>query len=101
MELTEKAIYKNGISYVRLGDDFKDSRNVYVGNPPERVGSIIFVLGKKPVYDGHNHRIRRYVDGFVFEIENEVSISCNDFKKIAKHVYDLNQHYKEMKNKNG
>jgi len=94
--------YKQGISYVGMGEGFTDPIHVYVGkDTPIKVGIIIFVEKKKKVYNGYKHEVSRYTDGFIFEIEGGVSVECNDYKNIAKYVYGLNEKYKEMKKKNG
>lgn len=96
----EQHVSKNGINYMSVGTSFTDARNVYLEDMT-KLGMIIFVEKQKPVYDGYRHKVSRYTDGFIFEPIGNMSIKCNDFKNIAKHVYQLNEQFKEMKKTNG
>ena len=95
-----KVTYQNGVTYMRVGNNFADSINVYDGkNMSEgnvsRLGVINFVKKGKPIINRATQSIMYYVDAFVFEPQSETEIPCNTFKHIARYVYDLNQQLKE------
>lgn len=94
----EQFVSRNGISYVSVGTNFTDARNVYLGDT-SKVGSITF-SESKPVYNGHKHEVSRYTKGFVFEAQHGVDITCKDYQKIARYVYELNDQFKNYKNQN-
>ena len=90
-----KVTYQNGVTYIRLSNNFTDSINVYDGNNPEiKYGVINFVKKGKPIINRATQSIMYYVDAFVFEPQSETVIPCNTFKHIARYVYDLNQQLK-------
>jgi len=90
-----KYTYLNGITYIRLSNNFTDSINVYDGNNPEiKYGVINFVKKGKAIINRVTGGVGWYVDGFVFEPEPQTVIECKTFKHIARYVYDLNQQLK-------
>jgi hypothetical protein len=88
-----KVEYSKGIMYMRLGNNFSDSINVYDGNEIEKkLGVINFMVKGKIVFvRGHERR----VDGFVFEPTEGLMISCSTYSKIARYIYNLNEQFKE------
>lgn len=94
----EQFVSKNGITYMSVGTNFTDARNVYIDDT-SKCGMIVF-SDSKPVYNGHKHMVTRYTKGFVFEQESGVEISCKDYKNIAKHIYELNDLFKNYKSQN-
>lgn len=95
-----KVNYVNGVTYIRLSNNFTDSINVYDGKSMGedgliKLGVINFVKKGKAVIGKVTQDVAYYIDGFVFEAEPQVVIQCNMFKHIARYVYDLNQQLKE------
>ena len=90
-------VYITGCIYMRIGDNFTDSTNVYDGkNTSElvKLGVINFVTKGKPILNKYTG-VMKYVDGFVFNPEPNTVIECATFKHIARYVYDLNEQFKE------
>lgn len=95
-----KVNYVNGVTYIRLSNNFTDSINVYDGKSMGedgliKLGVINFVKKGKAVIGRATQGVAYYIDGFVFEPEPQVVIQCSMFKHIARYVYDLNQQLKE------
>ena len=90
-----KVQYVNGIMYVRVGNNFTDSINVYDGkNVEQKLGVINFMVKGKAIVNKRTGMMFM-VDGFVFEPQSNVQIDCTTFKHIARYVYDLNEQFKE------
>ena len=70
-----KYTYLNGVTYIRLSNNFTDSINVYDGNNPEiKYGVINFVKKGKAIINRVTGSVGWYVDGFVFEPEPQTVI---------------------------
>lgn len=92
-----KVTYQNGVTYVRVGNNFNDSVNVYlesdIGN---KVGEINFIKNGKKRF---NHRGKEFMeDGFVFEPVQGVVIMTKDYQHIARYIYRMNNILYEVKN---
>lgn len=97
-----KYTYLNGVTYIRLSNNFTDSINVYDNskkgmeeNGLVKLGVINFVKKGKAIINRVTGGVAFYMDGFVFEPEPQTVIECKTFKHIARYVYDLNQQLKE------
>ena len=93
----EKVQYEKGVMYVRVGNNFNDSVNVYlesdIGN---KVGEINFIKNGKKRF---NHRGKEFMeDGFVFEPVKDVIIMTKDYQHIARYIYRMNNILYEVKN---
>lgn len=93
----EKVQYENGIMYVRVGDNFSDSVNVYDGRDMSvKLGTINFMRNGKKRF---NHRGQSFMeDGFVFEAVKDVVIMTKDYQHIARYIYKMNNILYEVKN---
>ena len=96
-----KVTYQNGVTYIRLSNNFTDSINVYDNskkgmqeNGLVKLGVINFVKKGKAIINKVTGSVGWYVDGFIFEPEPQTVIECKTFKHIARYVYDLNQQLK-------
>jgi len=99
-EVVKTIDFRNGLNYVLVGSDFKDSRDVF-DVFVNKLGTINFMVKGKPQYNKDLKRITKYVDGFVFEPIKDLAIPCLTFKHIARYVYELNTQLKELREKEG
>lgn len=93
----ERTQYENGIMYLRVGDNFNDSVNVYDGRDmATKLGTINFIRNGKKRF---NHRGQSFMeDGFVFEPTQNVVIMTKDYQHIARFIYRMNNTLYEIKN---
>ena len=94
-EVVKSIDFRNGLNYVLVGSEFKDSRDVF-DIKATKIGTINFMPNGKSFYNKGLNRITKYVDGFVFEPIKDLEIDCSTFKHIARYVYDLNEKLKEL-----
>ena len=94
-EVVKTIDFRNGLNYVLVGSDFKDSRDVF-DVFVNKLGTINFMANGKPYYNKGLNRITKYIDGFVFEPIKDLAIPCSTFKNIARYVYELNEKLKEL-----